>query len=105
MVDEKAGNKIGVKMAAMTFRRKFWIKKLAGTYPALAFVANRLLRMHASTCASERNWSLWGNLFTKARNRLGLERAEKLIYIRQNSKATPTPLCDEAVLMDLLSEE
>ncbi|EFJ39011.1 hypothetical protein VOLCADRAFT_88786 [Volvox carteri f. nagariensis] len=52
----------------------------------------------------KRNWSLWGNIFTKARNRLGKERAEKLIYIRQNRKALQMERGgkDEEVLMQLL---
>ncbi len=39
----------------------------------------RLLMFHATTCAAERKRSLWGNLFTKARNGLAIERAEKLV--------------------------
>ena len=63
--------------------------------------------MHATTCASERNWSLWGNLFTKARNRLGKERAEKLIYVRQNINVlqkSRVSVNDEEVVMALLEE-
>jgi len=30
---------------------------------------------------SERNWSLFGNLFSKTKNRLASERAKKLSYI------------------------
>jgi hypothetical protein len=47
----------------------------------------RLLMFHATTCAAERNWSVWGNIFTKARNRLAIERAEKLVYARGNALA------------------
>jgi hypothetical protein len=38
--------------------------------------ASRLLAMCCTTCSSERNWSTWGQLFVKARNRLAVERAE-----------------------------
>ncbi|EFJ41284.1 hypothetical protein VOLCADRAFT_98721 [Volvox carteri f. nagariensis] len=77
-------------------------------YPALANVADRVLRMHTTTCAAERNWSLWGNIFSKARNRLAQERAEKLIYIRQNddsNKGKGSRLSDEEVVMTLLAAE
>jgi hypothetical protein len=26
------------------------------------------LSLHATTCAAERNWSLWGNVYSKARS-------------------------------------
>jgi hypothetical protein len=38
---------------------------------------------HATTCAAERNWSLLGNLFTKAL----LLSAQKLVYVRGNALA------------------
>eukprot|EP00983_Pelagomonas_calceolata_P111382 1159777-Pelagomonas_calceolata.AAC.3 len=65
----------------------------------LAGVAVRLLCMHSTACASERNWSAWGQLHTKT----ALERARKLIYVRFNSKqftedtleASLQPLKDE----------
>jgi hypothetical protein len=46
-----------------------------------------LLSMHATCCACERNWSLWGSLCTQARNRLAITSANKLITIRGNSSA------------------
>ena len=56
-------------------------------FPLIAAVAVRLLLFHATTCAAERNWPLWGNLYTKSRNRLAVERAEKLVYVRGNATA------------------
>ncbi|KAJ9533453.1 hypothetical protein QJQ45_026466 [Haematococcus lacustris] len=47
--------------------------------------ASRLLGVHATSAASERNWSAWGRLFTSARTRLTLERAKMLIYIKANA--------------------
>jgi len=46
----------------------------------------RLLCMHSAACASERNWSAWGLMYSKIRSRLTLERARKLIYVRCNSR-------------------
>jgi hypothetical protein len=46
--------------------------------------------------AYERNWSFWGFIYSKARNCLsidraekaGVHRAEKLVYVKQNSPNT-----------------
>jgi hypothetical protein len=39
-----------------------------------------------TSCAPERNWSLFGNAFSKTKNRLVLERVKKIAVIRGNSK-------------------
>jgi len=70
----------------MEAKVNFWRLWGKRSFPALADVAVRLLCMHSTACASERNWSAWGLLYTKHRSRLALERARKLIYIRCNSK-------------------
>eukprot|EP00983_Pelagomonas_calceolata_P059557 1145963-Pelagomonas_calceolata.AAC.5 len=46
--------------------------------PMLAGVAEHLLYMHSTACASERDWSAWGQLYTMHCSRLTLERARKL---------------------------
>jgi hypothetical protein len=78
----------GEPVAAPSTQRRinFWANMGAGAFPEVAEAAVRLLSMHATSCASERNWSLWGSLCTAARNRLAIERANKLISIRGNSK-------------------
>jgi hypothetical protein len=42
-------------------------------------VALRLLAAHSTSSSAERNWTLWGRVYTSARTALGLERAKKLI--------------------------
>ncbi|KAJ9534348.1 hypothetical protein QJQ45_016045, partial [Haematococcus lacustris] len=65
------------------------VQQLTTTYGAamaeLLSHASRLLGVHATSAASERNWSAWGRLFTSARTRLTLERAKMLIYIKANA--------------------
>eukprot|EP00983_Pelagomonas_calceolata_P115797 1160237-Pelagomonas_calceolata.AAC.7 len=62
-----------------------------------------VLCMHYSTaCASERNWSARGQLRTKHRSHLALERAKKFIYVRNGKQFTKNDL--EASLQ-LLEEE
>jgi hypothetical protein len=67
-------------------RLAFW--KVAGSqWPLLATAARRLLPRHATSCSTERNWSQWGLTYTPLRNRLGVEKAEKLIFIAGNKNA------------------
>ena len=71
-----------------TYRRAVWLPQgiLGKTYKALAPVAMRVLSLHATSCAPERNWSLLGQLYRKNRSRLGIRRAEKLVFISSAAK-------------------
>jgi hypothetical protein len=83
--------------------RKFWGHSGAA-YPGVAAAAIRLMSMHPTSCASERNWSLWGSVYNKSRNRLAIKRAEKLIFIRGNT-ANSEQLTEVDALLDLLEAE
>ncbi|DBA98323.1 TPA: hypothetical protein ACH3X1_001241 [Trebouxia sp. C0004] len=63
--------------------RALWASNgiLGKAFPKLAFAARRLLSLHATSCAPERNWSHWGNLYRKNRSSLGIKRAEKLVFV------------------------
>ncbi|KAG1664931.1 hypothetical protein FOA52_004453 [Chlamydomonas sp. UWO 241] len=75
-----------VLLAAANQRRGLWTRNLARAgFPLLALCADRLLSMHATSAASERNWSVWGQIYTKYKMRLGLIKAGKIVYIRGNS--------------------
>jgi hypothetical protein len=50
-----------------------------------ALAARLLLSIHTPCCANERNWSFWGYSYSKGHNRLTIERADKWVYIKQNS--------------------
>ncbi|KAJ9515726.1 hypothetical protein QJQ45_002636 [Haematococcus lacustris] len=78
-----AAGRVVVEQVSM--RRAFWSKAGLRGFPLLAVAASRLLGVHATSAASERNWSAWGRLFTSARTRLTLERAKMLIYIKANA--------------------
>jgi len=58
---------------------------MSDKFPLISAVADRLLSAHVTSCAPERNWSMFGNIFSKTKNRLALERAKKIAYIRGNS--------------------
>ncbi len=51
------------------------------------------------SAATERNWNVWGQLFTKYRANMALDTAHKLVYIRGNSSMTASH--DELVTMEL----
>ena len=68
-------------------RRMFWLRKGFSTVPLTATAAAKLLSMHATTAAAERNWSAWGRNYTSLRSNLSMERAEQLIYVKANMAA------------------
>ncbi|KAJ9510834.1 hypothetical protein QJQ45_027759 [Haematococcus lacustris] len=68
-------------------RRAFWSVTAAEQFPILAKAAVRLLSVHVSTAAAERNWSVWTSIYRNAlRNKLSVEQAEKLVYVKANAK-------------------
>jgi hypothetical protein len=81
-----------------------WWDKGAEIYPKCAIVARMVLPRQVTTCAAERNWSTWGLVFTKLRNRLALDRAGKLIFIAGNKGCLKERNPDHQVVMQLLEE-
>jgi hypothetical protein len=75
-----------VLVAPVSRRRRWWATFGISQYPCIAAAAARLLGMPVTTCAAERNWSVWGQVYTKLRNRLAIERGEMIVFIRQNLK-------------------
>jgi hypothetical protein len=62
----------------------FWKSFSYTKYPLLSEVALRVMSVHPKSAASERNWSLWGRVYTSA---LGLERAKNMITFCFNNGA------------------
>ena len=54
-------------------------------WPLLHSLALRVFSMAASSAASERNFSTFGFVHSKLRNRLAPEKAKKLVYIKTNT--------------------
>ena len=67
-------------------RIRTWAR-FGSEYAALRDVALKLLSCHATSAATERNWSLWGRMYTSARSALGMERAKCMIAICAQEKA------------------
>ena len=59
----------------------------------------------AAAAAAAAVWSLWGNIYIKGRNRLALQRAEKLVMIRGNAKNVEHRRSEEEVVLSLLAEK
>ncbi|KAJ9509524.1 hypothetical protein QJQ45_001972 [Haematococcus lacustris] len=88
---------------AVAARRNFW-RKAANNFPLLAAAACKLLAVQVTSAASERNWSAWGRLYTAARNRLGMERAKKLIFIKANADCNGCNGGADAELLALMGD-
>ena len=57
---------------------------MKGRYPILSDIAIRILSIPATSAASERNWSTFGFIHSKLRNRLHEKRVEKIVYLFWN---------------------
>ena len=67
---------------------EWWIQvnyQQVGTNP-LTYVAVRVLSQTTSSSPCERNWSTFSLIHTKIRNRLGVDRLEKLVYCHYNMR-------------------
>lgn len=67
-------------------RMQLWLKVLNQKYPVLSKVAPVYLSMHSTSCASERNLSVFGRLYDKLRSSLHLTRGEKMVYLAVNDR-------------------
>jgi hypothetical protein len=67
---ERSNKRKFAEMPSLSMRLNIW--KWFGTkeFASLTKVAQRLLVCHATSCATERNWSLWGRVYTASRNGL-----------------------------------
>jgi hypothetical protein len=104
MATEAAAAAAKVEVASGTMRRGWGQTAGRQHFPLVSKVAVKLLSFHATACATERNWSLWGLVYPKCRSNLALERGEKLVFMKGNDKsAAEAP--DEEVMLTLLDQE
>jgi hypothetical protein len=82
-------------------RIRMW-QKFGDSMPELQAVAVRLLSVHATSAATERNWSLWGRMYCAARSSLGMQRAKALIAICAAEKAKCDPTQEFEVTLSVL---
>lgn len=62
---------------------KWWLT-YGATVPELQKAAVKILSQCSSACSCERNWSTYGFIHSKARNRLQPSRARDLVYVFSN---------------------
>jgi hypothetical protein len=71
---QQAQGRYGQQTVTVKMRTGFGKRFGYTKYPLLSEVALRVMSVHPTSAAPERNWSLWGRVYTSA---LGLERAKK----------------------------
>jgi hypothetical protein len=85
-------------------RRNWWRMLMADHYPICTAATIRLLSLHATSAAAERNWSVWGRVYAKSRSSLKVATAERVIFISKNAvRASQQPGGEaaQAVTMDV----
>jgi hypothetical protein len=70
--------------------------------PLLPADGLRLLSAHATSAATERNWSLWGHMYCAARSSLGMQRVKALIAICAAEKAKCDPTQEFEITLSVL---
>jgi hypothetical protein len=91
------------KLAPVHVRKNVWTNVQGdGECVDLAKVATKLLSMHETACASERNWSKWGRLCGKFPSALSLLKGEVMVFIAENDEHSDLR-CDEDLLIDAIS--
>jgi hAT family C-terminal dimerisation region len=79
--------------------------KFGSDLPELRAVALQLLSAHATSAATERNWSLWGRIYCAARSSLGMERAKALIAICAAERAKISPSEELQITLSVVEED
>jgi hAT family C-terminal dimerisation region len=93
------------RVVDVTMRKGVWNRFGKQEFPHLWKVAVRLLSILPTSSASVCNWSLWGRVYTAARNRLGLERAKNLILVCFNDRARVVDQSDFRLLLSVVEGE
>jgi hypothetical protein len=99
---ETTGKSTTNHVTAVKMRKGFWKRFGRTKYPLLSEVALRVMSVHPTSAATERNWSLWGRVYTSARNALGLERAKKMITFCFNDRAKAVDQDDFGLLLSVV---
>jgi hypothetical protein len=58
--------------------------------------------VHGTSCAKERNWALWGRVYTSSQNAPGMERAKKPIAFCFDSRAKVPKTDDFGLLLSVV---
>jgi hypothetical protein len=97
--------RVEVIVPSIEKRREFWKQYATREFPLLAKAAERLLNMHVTTCASERNWSVWGKVYSKDRNRLSISLGEQIVFLRGALGTPGSAEKEEMLLAELFKQD
>lgn len=93
---------VNYALSAVSRRRNWW-RLHAGRFSLLAAAAERLLAMHVTSAAAERNWSAWGRHFTAQRASMAVKTGMKVIFVQVNN-GTPHEGIDKELVLSLMQE-
>ena len=97
------------KMTSVVNVRVMWEGTLHENYPQLARIASRLFLLHATSCSTERLWSLLRWVYRDNRSRLGFEKARKMallaMFRRRNHQAKDDDIYDDDLLLEWFLDE
>jgi hypothetical protein len=85
--------------------KQFWSQYGISDYPFLAKIALRLFTVPTSSAAAERVWSIYSFIHSKRRNRLGIQKVEKLVFIYINHCLLDTIDVNDYIGDDDVSDE
>ena len=68
-------------LKSSSIRRSVWSSSMTKKFPILSKIADRLLSMHATSCGSERNWSVWRFTCRDNRRRLALDKVHTSSHV------------------------
>lgn len=63
-----------------------WWKSNVCKYPLISLIARRYMSVQATSVASERVFSVAGDILTAKRSQLAAENVNKLVFLKQNFK-------------------
>jgi hypothetical protein len=86
LASKRSNKRTFAEKPSLSLRLEIWSRYSTKEFASLSKFVQRLLACHATSCATERNWSLWRRVCTASRNALGMERAEKLITLCSHSR-------------------
>jgi hypothetical protein len=87
-------NRKRAPVPSILMRKGVWKRYGNDFCSELAQIAVRLMSVHPTSCAAERNWSRWGKVYASSRNALGADRAQKMIAYSCNNNAQNASMDD-----------
>jgi hypothetical protein len=85
-------------------KRRDWWASVSKEYPLLAAAARRVLALHPTSAAAERNWSAWGRRFPANRAGMAVSTGMKANYVQVNNGDAHDGI-DRELMLSLMGED